>query len=652
MIKAKNNNTYNLARIAAFFVTAFAFLIFGTAFFPTGWNWGFHFLAFYNIEIIILVPFLMMLFTIPAVQDFFIDRLSLCNFWFNKKPRALQIVLTVAAFSGIFLLFWLFRVRSYFLGDGQIVLRNIQSVASTDQLAFAFKREPLTGLCIVILSNLFIFFKRSNPLLDAYCWLSIISGIIFVIIAWRFVKQYAEERTEQCMLFILLITTGISQLFFGYVENYSPSAAGILLFLFYGALYLKERISISWVIFIYGITLIFHLGILIFLPAIAFLIYFAIKRKQRKEIIVSLLLTALIIFSLLQLSLYPLELLNDVLSGTGRHFVPISSPLNIYQAYRFISLDHAVDVFNFLVLSYPAISILLIISGIIIWRNHKALTIETRFLLLTALCSFMFIAILNCEIGMSRDWDILAPISLGIPAATIALWNMIEYEKKFKHRILMMLCIVSPLHTGLWVGVNADEIKSEERFEFLNDDRLWSKHAHLCAYEELAVYHRDRDDFEDAIQYYQKYITLDSTNKRLYGNLAEAFQLAGNKKKAIEVYETMVNLGMDNYKIITNLGMLLADEQRYIEAMTLFRRAEAEAPEESIVKYCLGQTILISEHSHKKALPYFLDAIHFNPVFSQAYNAAAECYLQLGDSVRAEQLISKLQNLSGNSNIK
>jgi len=108
MIKAKNNNTYNLARIAAVFIFIFALLIFITAFYPAGWNWGFHFLAFYDIEIIVLIPLLMLLFTIPAVQNFFIDRLSLCSLWFSKKPRALQVVLTFTALGGIILLLWFF----------------------------------------------------------------------------------------------------------------------------------------------------------------------------------------------------------------------------------------------------------------------------------------------------------------------------------------------------------------------------------------------------------------------------------------------------------------------------------------------------------------------------------------------------------------
>lgn len=638
--------TYNYSHIAASFVFVFALLIFGAAFYPAGWNWGFHFLAFYRLEIIVVIPLLMLLVIIPAIQEILIKRIFSCTQWFSKQHRVIRIVITLISLGGLLLLFWIFRVRSYFLGDGQLILRSIQNLDSANDLAFGYKREPLIGFCIVLLTNFFIILKRSNPIEDAYSWLSILSGICFVITAWRLVRHYAEDRIEQYMLFVLLITTGVSQLFFGYVENYAPSSAGILLFLLLGVAYLRGSISIAWAMIVYGVILMLHFGALIFLPAFAFLLYIAAKRKQTKELGASLFLAGIVFFVLLQLSQYPFELLKDVLGGTGRHIVAFSFPLNKYQAYDFFSISHVLDVVNFFLLSYPAAMILFILSSIMIWRERRTIAIETRFLLLAALCGIVFIIILNCEIGMSRDWDILAPISLGIPVAAIALWKTIEYDRKFRYRILVMLCIVSLLHTGIWVGVNADEMKAEERFTILEDDHLWSKDAHLYAYEVLAIYHKERGNYEKAIQYYQKYTTLDSTNKRLWGNLADAFQLAGHKKKAIEVYKTMVHLGMGNYQILTNLGLLLADEQRFSEALVLFKRAEEYAPEDPIVKYNIGETIMVSEQAYKKAIPYFLNAIRFDSTFSQAYYRAAQCYFMLGDSTKADQLMIQLQKFS------
>ena len=644
MIK-KVFKTKNYFHITTSFISVFALLIFGAAFYPTSWNWGFHLLAFYRLEIIIVIPLLMLLFTIPIFQEFLLNKISLYTQWFYQQHHILRIVITLSALIGLVMLFWIFRVRSYFLGDGQILLRSLKNLYSADELLLGYKREPLIGLCIVLLTNFFIVLKQSNPIRDAYTWLSILSGIVFVITVWRLVKYYAEDRIEQYVLFILLISTGASQLFFGYVENYAPSSACILLFLLFGVSYLKENISIVWTMVVYGLLLLLHLGALILLPAFAFLLYIATKRKQTGELAASLFLTGAIIYVLLQLSQYPFELLQDVLGGTGRHIVAFSLPFTEFQAYTIFSFNHILDVVNFFLLNYPSVMILLLLSSIIMWRNHRTITIETRFLLLAALCGFTFIVILNCDLGMSRDWDILAPISLGIPVAAIAFWNTCEYERKLKHRILMMLCVVSLLYAGLWIGINSNEVKAEKRFSILVDDHLWSKNARLDAYEELAIYHRDRSDYEKAIHYYQKYIKLDSTNIRLWEKLADANQLAGHIKEAIEVYETMLHLGMGNYQILSNLGVLLTNEKRFSEALILLKRAEEYAPENPIVKYNIGNTIMESDQSYKKAIPYFLNAIQFDSIFFQAYYKAAQCYFMLGDSVKADQLIVQLLKL-------
>jgi Tfp pilus assembly protein PilF len=392
----------------------------------------------------------------------------------------------------------------------------------------------------------------------------------------------------------------------------------------------------------YGVLFTFHFGALIFLPVFAFLLYIVAKRKQIRELAASLFLTGAIVYVLLQLSLYPLELFKDVLSGTGHHIVPFSLPLDKYQSYLFFSTSHFLDIVNFLFLSCPAAIILFLLSSIMIWRKRKTISIETRFLLLAGLCGSIFIIILNCDIGMSRDWDILAPISLGIPLATIVLWNTIEYDRKLKNRILIMLCVVSLLYTGLLVGINTNDVKAEERFNILVDDHLWSKDAHLDAYEELAIYHRDRGDYEKTIHYYQMYMTLDSTNKRLWWNLSNTYLLAGHEDKAIEVYETMIHLGMENYQILSNWGVLLTNKNKFSEALVLLERAEEYAPKIPIVKYNIGRAIMESERSYKKAIPYFLSAIQLDSTFSQAYYKAAQCYFILGDSTKAKQMIIQL----------
>ena len=48
-------------------VSAFIALNLWSAFEPTAWNWGFHFLAFYGIEVRVGVSLLMLLIMIPSL---------------------------------------------------------------------------------------------------------------------------------------------------------------------------------------------------------------------------------------------------------------------------------------------------------------------------------------------------------------------------------------------------------------------------------------------------------------------------------------------------------------------------------------------------------------------------------------------------------
>lgn len=310
---------------------------------------------------------------------------------------------------------------------------------------------------------------------------------------------------------------------------------------------------------------------------------------------------------------------------------------------------HAIDLLNFFILCYPAVLTLFFLSSVRAWKVRVSIPAETRFLLLAALCGLGFIGIVNCDIGMSRDWDILAPISLGIPIATFALWKSIDCEKQIRYRVLLLLCFFSFIHTGLWIGVNADEIKSEKRFNLLLDERFWGKIARLNSYEELAVYHRDRGDNDKAITYYKKYIGLDSTNPRLWGNLAGTCQTAGRIDEAVQVFESMINRGMGSTQIKINIGVMLAENGRYSGALKYFQEVEKEEPTSPLAKYNVGNTFMQGDRNFKKALPYFMEAIKLDSTFFQAYINAAACYQLTGDSAKANQMIDRSRKFYRNN---
>jgi tetratricopeptide (TPR) repeat protein len=632
--------------IVSFFVAALAVADLWAAFTPTGLNWGFHFLAFYGKGIRFTVPLLMLLCIVPAVQTSIISLVEKAAGQFSRRSRLTRIALIVLFLVGLGSLFWHFREQTYLLGDGQLCLRSVRQVGTLEQLVSGYGREPLVGFFVVLLSNFFMLLKTPLPCEEAYRWLSILSGIVFTAVAWRFVKYLSTDRIEELLLWVLLIASGAAQLFFGYVENYPPACAAIFLFLLLGVAYARKAISIAWPAVAYIVVLLLHLGSLVFVPALLFLGFVSLRRKEYAELGATVFLALAVLLVLLGVSGYTPEHLYAIFKGTRHFLLPLSLPVNKLQAYTFFTWNHLVDILNFLLLCSPAGMIVLVGAAILYRKKRQTIAPETWFLLLAAACGLAFIVVLNCELGMSRDWDILAPFASTLVVAATAAWSAVAEEKTLRYNVLVMLGAVSLLHTAAWIGVNADERRALERYGIIQNRQLWSVHAMADASEELAIYYREHDQLEKVPEFYMKYIAIDSTNARIWKNLAEIQEMVGDTQKAIQTYETIMRLEMDDPYVLTNLAMLYGHRQRFSEAYDLLIRAEEGDPCSPLIENNIGVTIIKGEGDHRKALPYFLRAIQYDSTYATAYFNVALCYAREGDTAAANRYLSRLQQPS------
>jgi tetratricopeptide (TPR) repeat protein len=624
-----------LPAVVSLFIVCLAITDRWSAFHPTGGNWGFHSMAFYGIGVRIAVPLLMLLLAIPVVQIRLVRWIQFSVEWFSKLNRRTKFALAGGFLIGAVLLFWFFRERSYFLGDGYLCLRNLPSVSETGELTFAYKHEPLVGWIMLQFYNLFHSLGCAMPELCAYQVISMVSGIGFIVIGWNISRYFSEDITDRFLILVLLLVGGSSQLFFGYAENYSLTSSAMLLFLLVGMAYLRGTGAVAWPVLTFGFLLTLHFGLLVFLPLLGMLGLVAIRRKQLAEFGASLFLMSAMALLLFWFSGYELNLLPRIFFDGSSFILPIVGLLGKNQAYHLFSLNHFIDLVNFLFLGFPGITILLLISLFFGWKKVKSLTLEALFLLIAAVCGGAFICLINCKLGMSRDWDLLIPFAVGIPATALALSMMVYTDRLLRHRIFIVLGAAALLHSAPFIGVNADKEWALARFNTLQDGRFWNTQAKLDAHEELAIYYRAIGDYSQAIHFYKKYIALDSTNWRLWGNLAETYHKAGDAAKALHTYKTMILAGMVNSDILMNCGMVFAGQRHFTEAFALLIDAEALAPDAPLIKCNLGVVVLDSEQNYTKALSYFLAAIQLDSTFSGAYNNAAVCYLALGDTAMA-----------------
>ena len=623
--------------IIFFFVGTLTALDLWSAFQPSEWNWGFHFLAFYPVEIRIAIPLLMLLTLVPAVEFFIIDLIRSLVKLLNDRSIILRWILALLGLAGIGFVFIYFRVETFFLGDGYLQIRSLKLAENAESLNLTgFAREPFVGVLIFQLSHLLDFLDITTTPEEAYLWLSLVSGLFFAVIAWKGVRLFVSDEADRVLLFLFLMASGVNQLFCGYVENYAPGYIGMLLFLFLSVGYLQERYSIYWPFVAFGILLPLNFGAIVFVPALIFIAIIGIRRDEFVNTFAALVLSGIGFAVLLLISGYTPLFFYQVFGETRSNILSVSGPLDKHQAFHIFSLTHLSEIVNLFLLSTPAAVALLTAAIVLTLKKKKAVRLEIWFLLLAMVCGIILISVVNSELGMSRDWDIAAPFTVGIPLAAIALWMGIVDDRELRQRILLILGLVSLLQTGAWITLNADEQRAVTRFEILEDKRLWGVQACLDAYEELAIYHRDRHEYLQSAACYEQYLALDSTNDRVRLSYAKIEQTAGNLDKSIEAYKTLVRNGSAGSELLAPLGVLLARSGRFDEAFSYLQQAEKQTPGSAKIKNDIG-ALFANKKEFSRALPYFLDAIRLDENFQGGYLNAAACYDQMGESAKAQQ---------------
>ncbi len=604
---------------------------------PTAWNWGFHFLAFLSIEVRVAVPLLMVIIMIPQVQFYLMDVIRSAAEFVEDRTPVIRWLLAIIAIAGIVFLFDHFRTTTYFLGDGYLRLRSLKLPENVDNLNLTgFAREPLVGFLVFQFCRLFAFLESFTPPEDAYLWLSVGSGVCFSIAAWKGIGLFVADATDKILIFVLLFGSGASILFFGCVDNYAPGYVGIFLFLVLGAGALKERISIYWPMAAFGLALSMNFFAAAFLPALAFLVYIGFRRGEAAATGAALIISGVVFIAMLAVSGYSPALFREVLGGAGAHLLLFSNKAGIQHAYAMISLSHAADEANFFLFCVPAGIALLGIAFVAAMRKRKALEPAEWFLLAAMACGVGLVAVFSCTLGMSREWDAAAPFSAGIPVAAIAVWTAVNDNRETRQRALLILGVLALLQTSGWVMVNADEQSAVARFEILGEKKLWGTQACLDAFEELAVYHRDRREFVQSAACYERCVSLDSASDRLWLNFARIEQAAGNMEKAVDAYTMLVRLKPSNPGYLAPLGVLLAQTGRFDEALLYLQQADSLSPASPKVKNDIG-ALYANQKKYSTALPYFLEAVRLDPNFQGGYLNAAACYAALGDNAKAQE---------------
>jgi hypothetical protein len=258
-------------------IILFSLLHFQGAFYPSGFNWGFHHLAFFPEFIKLTIPFLMLLLAVPQIQrkicevfNSFIQTVSQASD--IKKSIIFAFILIISVF-----LFWFVRSRTTFLGDGFWLGFRIQLVKTVADIPVEFKHEPLTGLILWKIYKSLTLINVVPSSIYAFQILSILSGTAFMISLWKLANLVTEDLHYRILFFLFVFVSGGTQLFFGYVENYSIAYVCLIIYVFYALQYLKGKVRLIVPSTIFAFLYVLYFGTIVFLSSLVYLFYYSLR---------------------------------------------------------------------------------------------------------------------------------------------------------------------------------------------------------------------------------------------------------------------------------------------------------------------------------------------------------------------------------------
>ena len=587
------------------------------SFFPPGRTWGFHHLLFFPLWFRITLTLTGLLICIPRVNRTILDLLSpIPRILFSEKHgKRYTAFVSLSLLS--FILFWLLRTKTHLLGDGSMRIRSLTAGNSFSTI------EPLETYLHFLGHKLLSSFNNLDPA-TTYAILSCLSGTIFIFFLLILSSSWTQGRIEATFVFLSIITMGVIQLFFGYVEHYSFMTTGILLYMLSSLLYFKGKGSIVFPTLILSFTICFHTAVFPLLGSLVYLVFAQrdqIKKESRLQIAVKTCAAFLLPMACLGGLAYHLG--SDPSSfwqETGqRIFLPLSTDSSS-SSYSLFSFNHIVDLINEQILISP-VGIIMLLSLPLILRKSINFKDQTfRFLFLASGGLFIFTFALNPKLGLSRDWDLFSLPA--IPYTLMGVYLAISHIKNKKRlKYVGALCITANLlHTVPWVLVNAHESKATDRFKLLIETQtLNSLHY---AYEELATYYVNADRSQEGIEYYQKAIEISPNNWRLHillgarlGELERYDEAITELERAKELIPNLMTTKRDiflNSLLHYNLGTAYGRKELFQKAILEYEKTIALNPRNADAHFYLGYSYW-AENRREEAITAWRRALSINP---------------------------------------
>ena len=172
-----------------------------------------------------------------------------------------------------------------------------------------------------------------------------------------------------------------------------------------------------------------------------------------------------------------------------------------------------------------------------------------------------------------------------------------------------------------------DAIEYYQKAISLNPDNEWTS---IVCHALGTIYAEQKGNMQAAVATYQAGLILDPTNYELYIALGDTYMAEYDLENAIKAYCDAIVADPDNYRGYSKAGIALYENDFVEEALVAYHKSIELNPENALAHNNLGILYMEGLLDPEEALEYFEEAINLDPSYTLAYFNAGRASQEMG----------------------
>ncbi|TAK65605.1 MAG: hypothetical protein EPO24_02300, partial [Bacteroidetes bacterium] len=455
-------------------------------FVPSGLTWGFNFFAFLPSYVLIAYAALgiaVILFLRSELASAWFDRAA---YYFEQYPW-LVLLVVCGIFTGCA---FVFQVQVPLLGDSFIIIKNYDNEFFGAKELWMF-RSPMAVHYFSLIMQMFEW-TQYPAMLSAFLVGEIVLGIGFILCLFLTVKNFFTDSKTQLTAFLFLTCMPYMQIFFGYVEVYAVLLFALALFFLAVALYRNRRLPFIIVAIAFIYMALAHMMTMFLAPMMLYLTFLEVRSKGVKVTLLTIAGILILCFALFAALGFDLGKIVNL--APYSNFLTILNAKAPYQAYALFSVYHLTELLNAFLLTAP-LSLLLLVVSIGTKKQQLFQQPLTLMMFIAVIPLLLFIAVAKFDLGMAKDWDIVASLMFVVSLSSIVFVFLENSSIALKS--VQMATVTMALTSLPWFYLNSTVEENIHRTESFQDTRVVSPEGYYLATIHLAAHYMNVKDMSN-----------------------------------------------------------------------------------------------------------------------------------------------------------